>query len=83
MAPAEDCLGAIVQAGLPTRFEDLPVPIPEEQARWAFSHAHLMRKRFSHADLLHFLGWFDEALTDRVFARLGELVAAARDRAPA
>ncbi len=81
--PAEDCLAAIVQAGLPTRFEDLPVPIPEAQARWAFSHAHLMRKRFSHADLLHFLGWFDEALTDRVFARLGELAAAARDRAPA
>ena len=56
------------------------MPIPEDQARWAFSNAHLMRKRLSSADLLHFLGWFDESLTDRVFARLHELTAWARAR---
>lgn len=76
--PAEECVRALATAGLPLRFEDLPTPIPEEQARWAFANAHLMRNRFSSADLLHFLGWFDDAFTDRVFTRMHELVADAR-----
>jgi glycerol-1-phosphate dehydrogenase [NAD(P)+] len=71
--PAEECVRALATAGLPLRFEELPTPIPEDQARWAFTNAHLMRNRFSSADLLQFLGWFDEAFTDRVFTRLHEL----------
>jgi glycerol-1-phosphate dehydrogenase [NAD(P)+] len=71
--PAQECIEAVVTAGLPTRFEDLPVPIPEDQARWAFGSAHLMRNRLSHVDLLHFLGWLDESFVDRVFSRLREL----------
>jgi glycerol-1-phosphate dehydrogenase [NAD(P)+] len=73
--PAERCVEALATAGLPLRFEDLPTPIPEEQARWAFANAHLMRNRFSSADLLHFLGWFDEAFVDRVFTRMHDLAA--------
>jgi glycerol-1-phosphate dehydrogenase [NAD(P)+] len=76
--PAEECVRALATAGLPLRFEELPTPIPEEQARLAFANAHLMRNRFSSADLLHFLGWFDEAFTDRVFTRMHELVDGAR-----
>lgn len=70
--PAEECAAAPARAGLPLRYEELPVPIPEEQARWAFANAHLMRERLSSADLLHFLGWFDAAFTERVFARMAE-----------
>lgn len=73
--PAEECAAALARAGLPLRYEELPVPIPEEQARWAFANAHLMRERLSSADLLHFLGWFDAAFTERVFARMAELTA--------
>lgn len=80
LAIAAAVLQALVTAGLPLRFDDLPSPIPEDQARWAFSNAHLMRNRFSSADLLHFLGWFDEAFTDRVFTRMHALAGRARRR---
>jgi hypothetical protein len=36
-------------------------------------NAHLMRNRFSSADLLFYLGWFDDAFVDRVFTRMHEL----------
>ena len=39
-----------------------------------------MRNRFSSADLLHFLGWFDESFTDRIFARMHELADRARQQ---
>jgi glycerol-1-phosphate dehydrogenase [NAD(P)+] len=78
--PAKECVEALVTAGLPLRFEELPTPIPEEQARWAFANAHLMRNRFSSADLLHFLGWFDEGFVDRVFTRMHQLTDQARSR---
>jgi glycerol-1-phosphate dehydrogenase [NAD(P)+] len=61
-------------AGHPMYFEELNVPVSESQARWAYHNAHLMRKRFSSGDLIHFLGWFDETWTDEVFARMHELV---------
>lgn len=75
---AEEYVPAYQQAGHPLYFEELNVPIPESQGRWAYHNAHLMRKRFSHGDLLYYLGWFDEAWTDRVFARMHELVEQAR-----
>ncbi len=65
-------------AGHPLYFEELNVPVAESQGRWAYHNAHLMRKRFSHGDLLYYLGWFDEDWTDRVFARMHELVEKAR-----
>jgi glycerol-1-phosphate dehydrogenase [NAD(P)+] len=74
---AEECVEALVTAGLPLRFEDLPTPIPEEQARWAFANGHLMRNRFSSADLLNFLGWMDDAFAERVFTRMQALAARA------
>jgi glycerol-1-phosphate dehydrogenase [NAD(P)+] len=75
---AEECVRALATAGLPLRFEELPTPIPEDQARWAFMNAHLMRNRFSSADLFQYLDWFDEAFTDRVFTRMRELADRAR-----
>jgi glycerol-1-phosphate dehydrogenase [NAD(P)+] len=78
--PAEECARALATAGLPLRFEELPTPVPEDQARWAFANAHLMRNRFSSADLLHFLGWFDDSFIDRVFTRLHELTDQVRQK---
>jgi glycerol-1-phosphate dehydrogenase [NAD(P)+] len=74
MTRAEPYVKALASAGHPLYFEELNVPVPESQARWAYHHAHMMRKRFSSGDLINFLGWFDEAWTDRVFARMHELV---------
>ena len=75
---AEPYVVALAKAGHPLYFEELNHPVPESQARWAYHNAHLMRKRFSSGDLLNFLGWFDEDWTDRVFARMHELIEAAR-----
>ena len=78
MTRVEPYVTALAKAGHPLYFEELNVPVPESQARWAYHNAHLMRKRFSSGDLIYFLGWFDEAWTDRVFARMHELVEGAR-----
>ena len=80
MKRAEPFVQALASAGHPLYFEELNVPVPERQARWAYHNAHLMRKRFSSGDLINFLGWFDEAWTDRVFARMHELVEGARKK---
>jgi glycerol-1-phosphate dehydrogenase [NAD(P)+] len=74
----EPFVKALAKANHPLLFPELNISIPETQARWAYHNAHLMRKRFSSGDLLFFLGWFDEAWTDRVFARMHELVDEAR-----
>jgi glycerol-1-phosphate dehydrogenase [NAD(P)+] len=67
--------GTVVQtlamAKHPLRYEDLGVP--EAQARWAFQNGHLMRGRFSSADLLNFMGWLDDRFVDEVFAEYRRL----------
>jgi len=70
----EPYIQSLAKAGHPLYFNELDVQIPEEQARWAYHNAHLMRKRFSSGDLINFLGWFDDDWTDNVFARMHELV---------
>jgi glycerol-1-phosphate dehydrogenase [NAD(P)+] len=76
LTPPEEVVRILAAAGVPLRFADLEPPVGEEEGRWAFEHAHLMRKRFSAGDLYYLLGWFDVGLTDRVFARRDELIAA-------
>ncbi len=78
MTRGEPYVTALEKAKHPLYFEELTVPVPESQARWAYHNAHLMRKRFSSSDLIFFLGWLDDAWTDRVFARMHELVDGAR-----
>ncbi len=76
----EAVVGALAAAGHPLLFEELNVPVPEEEARWAFQNAHLMRKRFSSGDLLFYTGLFDEALIDGVFSRMHDLANGTRER---
>jgi HAD superfamily hydrolase (TIGR01450 family) len=73
--PPEAVVQSLARAGHPLRYEDLGVP--EDQARWAFRHGHLMRGRFSSADLLNYLGWLDGAFVDEVFAEYRRLTEAA------
>lgn len=74
MTRVEPYVKALALSGHPLYFEELNIRVPESQARWAYHHAHLMRKRFSSGDLINYLGWFDEAWTDRVIARMHEVV---------
>jgi glycerol-1-phosphate dehydrogenase [NAD(P)+] len=37
--------------------------------RWALENCHLMRNRFTLADLLFFLGWWDDAFVERLLER--------------
>jgi len=77
LTPPEEAVRVLAAAGAPLRFDDLEPPVSEHEGRWAFEHAHLMRKRFSAGDLYYLLGWLDAGFGDRVFARRDELVAAA------
>ena len=67
--PPERLGNALSQAGAPTRFGELDPPASPEVARWALTNCHLMRDRFTLADLLFFAGWWDEAFVDRLLAR--------------
>jgi hypothetical protein len=77
LTPPEEAVRTLATAGAPLRFPELEPPVSEEEGRWAFEHAHLMRKRFSAGDLYYLLGWLDQGFSERVFARRDELVDAA------
>jgi glycerol-1-phosphate dehydrogenase [NAD(P)+] len=55
----------------PIRWSQLEPPIDEKQARFAFLHASLMRKRLTLGDLLIFSGWDRESLWKEIWARYG------------
>lgn len=65
----ERLAGALESAGAPVRFGDLTPPVPPEVGRWALQNCHLMRNRFTIADLLFFLGWWDEAFVEGLLGR--------------
>lgn len=60
---------ALKESGAPARFGELNPPIPEETAFWALKNCHLMRNRFTLADLLFFIGWWDDRFVERLFDR--------------
>ena len=51
------------------RFGELDPPVSEETAFWALRDCHLMRNRFTLADLLFFIGWWDDGFVERLFDR--------------
>jgi len=71
----EAVVAGLVKARHPLRYEDLG--IPEWQARWAFQNGHMMRQRFSSADLLNYIGWMNDDFVEEVFARMHALTRAA------
>ena len=67
--PPEALGDALREAGAPTRFGELDPPVRPEIALWALANCHLMRNRFTLADLLYYVGWWDEALIKRLLDR--------------
>src|SRR5215210_7076714 len=67
--PPERLGGALREAGAPARFGELDPPVEPAVARWAIRNCHLMRERFTLADLLFFAGWWDEAFVERMLER--------------
>ncbi len=68
----ERLANALGEAGAPTRFSELDPPVAPETARWALANCHLMRNRFTLADMLFFLGRWDEAFVEKLLARARE-----------
>jgi glycerol-1-phosphate dehydrogenase [NAD(P)+] len=58
------------RAGAPRRYSQLLPPVTPEKAHWAILNCHLYRDRFTLADLLFFLGWWNEDFIKRLFSRL-------------
>lgn len=69
-APA-DLAAALTAAQAPARFAELDPPVEADLARWAVTHARLMRNRFSVADLLAFTGRWTDGLVESLFTRAG------------
>jgi glycerol-1-phosphate dehydrogenase [NAD(P)+] len=60
-------LQILEKAGAPTRWSQLVPAISEDQARFAFMNASLMRKRLTLGDLLIFTQWDREGLWDTIW----------------
>jgi glycerol-1-phosphate dehydrogenase [NAD(P)+] len=72
LGSAESLVGALNAAGAPSRLSELGVDAAN--ARWALANCHLMRDRFTVADLAFFLGAWEPADVDALLedaARLG------------
>jgi glycerol-1-phosphate dehydrogenase [NAD(P)+] len=63
--PAVLC-GALAAGGAPVRFSQLDPPIDGSLVRWALLNCHLMRERFSIADLAFMLGMWEASDVDSV-----------------
>jgi len=67
--PPERIGQALKEAGAPARFDELDPPVSGETAFWALKNCHLMRNRFTVADLLFFIGWWDDEFVKGLFER--------------
>jgi glycerol-1-phosphate dehydrogenase [NAD(P)+] len=70
----ERIVAALDAAGAPTRFSELNVPHVPEEVVWSLLNCHLMRNRFTIADLAFATGFWEEADVMAVLdeaARLG------------
>ncbi|MEW6635998.1 MAG: iron-containing alcohol dehydrogenase [Actinomycetota bacterium] len=67
--PPERLARALAEAGAPARFSELDPPVDSEIARWALKNCHLMRNRFTLADLLFFTGRWNEGFVERLLQR--------------
>lgn len=73
VAPPQRIAAALTAAGAPTRFSQLDPPVDPDRARWAVASCHLMRSRFTVADLAFFAGDWTEEDVDAVLERAAAL----------
>jgi len=71
LAGPERLVDALRAAGAPCRLGQLG--IPDTTVRWALANCHLMRDRFTVADLAFFLGVWEEEDVDRLLDEAAEL----------
>ena len=64
---------SLAAAGAPVRFSQLDPPVGPDLVRWAISSCHLMRDRFTVADLAFFMGRWDSAEMDAVLEEAASL----------
>lgn len=69
----EALVDALRNAGAPARFSELDPPVPAGRVRWALANCHLLRERFSVADLAQRLGIWGPAAVDEVLAEADEV----------
>jgi glycerol-1-phosphate dehydrogenase [NAD(P)+] len=74
--PLEALLDILRSVHSPLKWSDLTPPISEDQVKFAFMNAHLMRKRLTIGDLLFFFGWDRERLWNQVWERTQNLARA-------
>jgi len=68
-SPQSVLAAALREAGAPSRMCELRPPIPPHVARWALANCHFMRNRFTIADFLFFLGWWNTDFIERLLRR--------------
>jgi glycerol-1-phosphate dehydrogenase [NAD(P)+] len=71
LAPPERLVAALRAAGAPVRLAELGIDAGD--ARWAIANCHLMRDRFTVADLAFLLGLWDAADVDALLEDAGHL----------
>jgi glycerol-1-phosphate dehydrogenase [NAD(P)+] len=71
LAGPERLVSALQRAQAPVRLSDLG--IDPERSRWALAHCHLMRDRFTIADLAFFMGRWEPADVDSLVTRVEAL----------
>ncbi len=74
LAEPESLVAALRSAGAPLRFSELEPAVDAGTARWALASCHLMRERFSVADLAWSLGIWDEDHADAVLTETEALI---------
>jgi glycerol-1-phosphate dehydrogenase [NAD(P)+] len=67
--PPEALGGALREAGAPARFGELDPPVSPEIVRWVLGNCHLMRNRFTLADLLFYAALWDDAFVEQLLQR--------------
>jgi glycerol-1-phosphate dehydrogenase [NAD(P)+] len=68
-----DLVESLASAGAPTRFGRLDPPVEPDLVRWALENCHLMRDRFTVADLAFFLGTWSKAHVEDLLAEAAAL----------
>jgi glycerol-1-phosphate dehydrogenase [NAD(P)+] len=69
----QDLVESMASAGAPTRFGQLDPPVEPDLVRWALENCHLMRDRFTVADLAFYLGMWTSAHVDDLLAEAAVL----------
>lgn len=68
LSPPRDLVESMGSAGAPTRFGRLDPQVEPDLVRWALENCHLMRDRFTVADLAFFLGIWSKTHVDELLA---------------